>query len=70
MKHKTELRKGLARVTVQGSAPVGTEITVGDRTVGRLFTQSHGQGIAYLRHDWVVPAMQAGQAVVSPAAET
>ncbi len=70
MKHKTELRKGLARVTVQGSAPVGTEITVGDRTVGRLFTQSHGQGIAYLRHDWVVPAMQAGQAIVSPAAET
>jgi folate-binding protein YgfZ len=70
MKHKTELRKGLARVSVQGSAPVGTEITSGERTVGRLFTQSHGQGIAYLRHDWAAPDMQAGQAVVSPAVDT
>ena len=29
MKHKTELRKGLALVEVQGSAPVGTEIMAG-----------------------------------------
>jgi tRNA-modifying protein YgfZ len=67
MKHKTELRKGLVRVTVAGSAPVGTEITAGDRSVGRLFTQNHGHGIAYLRHDWAVPDMRAGEAVVSPA---
>ena len=70
MKHKTELRKGLARVSVQGAAPVGTDITAGERTVGRLFTQSQGQGIAYLRHDWAAPGMQAGQATVSPAAES
>jgi hypothetical protein len=69
MKHKTELRKGLARVSVQGSAPVGTDITAGERTVGRLYTQSNGHGIAYLRHDWVTPIMQAGAATVSPIAE-
>ncbi len=69
MKHKTELRKGLARVHVQGSAPVGTDITSGEKTVGRLFTQSQGQAIAYLRHDWAVPDMRAGQAIVSPATE-
>lgn len=70
MKHKTELRKGLARVSVQGSAPLGTEITAGDRTVGRLFTQSNGMGIAYLRHDWAVPGMKAAQAIVSPATDS
>lgn len=51
MKHKTELRKGLARVVIEGAAPVGTDITAGDKTVGRLFTQSGGHAIAYLRFD-------------------
>ncbi|OYW61413.1 MAG: folate-binding protein YgfZ [Rhodobacterales bacterium 12-65-15] len=66
MKHKTELRKGLVRVAVAGAAPVGTEITAGERTVGRLFTQSGGHAIAYLRHDWIQPQMQAGSAIVTP----
>jgi len=65
MKHKTDLRKGLVRVAVDGSSPLGTEITAGERTVGRLFTQSGGKGIAYLRHDWVLPQMLAGSAIVS-----
>jgi folate-binding protein YgfZ len=52
MKHKTELRKGLVRVAVEGMAPVGTEITGEDgRPAGVLYTQSGGFGIAYLRHD-------------------
>jgi tRNA-modifying protein YgfZ len=51
MKHKAELRKGLARVIMEGAAPVGTEITLGDKPVGRLFTRSGGHGIAYLRFD-------------------
>ncbi len=62
MKHKTDLRKGLARVVVEGSAPVGTDITVGEKTVGRLFTQSGGQAIAYLRFDQAMGDMQAGPA--------
>lgn len=51
MKHKTELRKGLVRVRVQGAAPVGTPILAGDKPAGTLFTQSGGYGIAYLRFD-------------------
>ncbi|MEN9060301.1 YgfZ/GcvT domain-containing protein [Ponticoccus litoralis] len=64
MKHKTELRKGLARVRVAGSAPVGTEITAGGKSVGTLFTQAGGQGLAYLRFDRAGPGMEAGGATV------
>lgn len=62
MKHKTELRKGLARVSVSAPVPVGTEITAGGKPVGTLFTQSDGAGIAYLRFDRAQGEMQAGTA--------
>ncbi|WP_170387458.1 CAF17-like 4Fe-4S cluster assembly/insertion protein YgfZ [Ruegeria atlantica] len=65
MKHKTELRKGLRSVRVDGSAPVGTEITVGGKPAGTLFTQSKGRGIAYLRFDRATGEMQAGDATVT-----
>ena len=65
MKHKTELRKGLRRVQVSGAAPVGTEITAGGKAVGTLFTQSNGQGIAYLRLDRAKGEMQAAEAKVT-----
>ncbi|WP_298847305.1 folate-binding protein [uncultured Ruegeria sp.] len=64
MKHKTELRKGLRRVNVEGSAPVGTEITANGKPVGTLHTQAGGQGIAYLRFDRAGDKMQAGDAMV------
>ncbi len=51
MKHKTELRKGLARVSIEGSAPVGTEIVADGKPAGTLFTQSRGHAIAWLRFD-------------------
>ena len=51
MKHKTELRKGLAQVDVSGSAPVGSDILAGEKTAGTLYTQAEGHGIAYLRFD-------------------
>ena len=66
MKHKTELRKGLLAVTVEGSAPVGTEILAGDRPAGTLYTQSGGRGIAYLRFDRTDAPLQAGEARVAP----
>jgi len=65
MKHKTELRKGLATVEVEGAAPVGTEILSGDRSVGTLYTQAAGRGIAYLRFDRAVGEMSAGDAKVT-----
>ncbi len=64
MKHKTELRKGLAKVAVEGSAPVGTDITVDDKPSGTLFTQAGGQGLAYLRFDRAGEDMRAGDAMV------
>ncbi|MDB6176826.1 folate-binding protein [Paracoccus sp. Z330] len=62
MKHKTELRKGLRTLTVEGSAEIGTPITLNDRTVGTLFTQAGGQGIAHLRFDRMGDGMMAENA--------
>ncbi len=51
MKHKTELKKGLATVFVAGTAPAGTPILSDGRPAGTLFTQSGERGIAFLRFD-------------------
>ncbi|MEL6585909.1 MAG: folate-binding protein [Pseudomonadota bacterium] len=51
MKHKTELRKGLARIRIEGSAAPGTPITSGGRPAGTLHTVSGDTGLAYLRFD-------------------
>jgi len=64
MKHKTELRKGLARVTVEGAAPVGTIIEAEGKEAGILYTQAGGAGIAWLRFDRAGGEMHAGDAVV------
>ncbi len=64
MKHKTELRKGLRQVVVQGEAPVGSQIMSAGKPVGTLFTQSGNQAIAYLRFDRASGDMQAGDAIV------
>lgn len=65
MKHKTELRKGLAQVAIAGAAPVGTSILAEGREVGRLFTQSGGRAIAHLRLDKAEGEMWAGTARVT-----
>jgi folate-binding protein YgfZ len=66
MKHKTELRKGLAKVRVEGSAPVGTGIITEDgREAGTLYTQADGQGLAYLRFDRAEGPLSAGEAQVA-----
>lgn len=64
MRHKTDLRKGLARVRIEGSAPVGTSITADDKPAGTLFTQADGGGIAYLRFNRAKGEMQAGDATL------
>jgi tRNA-modifying protein YgfZ len=63
MKHKTELRKGLVRVRLQGSAAAGAEITTEDgKAVGVLFTQRGDQAIAHLRLERAQGQLSAGQA--------
>ncbi|TVR46415.1 MAG: folate-binding protein [Rhodobacteraceae bacterium] len=65
MQHKTELRKGLTRVAITGSAPPGTEIMAGDRPAGVLHTQSGDRAIAYLRFDRAKDTLHAGTATVN-----
>lgn len=62
MKHKTQLRKGLRVVAIDGAAPVGSEILSAGKPAGTLFTQSNGQAIAYVRLDRAGDDMQAGDA--------
>ncbi|CAN0597314.1 unnamed protein product, partial [Ectocarpus sp. 12 AP-2014] len=66
MKHKTELRKGLARVSVEGQADPGTPITnEAGKEAGTLYSQSNGAGLAYLRFDRAGENMTASTAKVS-----
>ena len=60
MKHKTELRKGLRTLHIDGEAPVGTPILRDGKEVGTLYTQSGGRGIAYVRFDRLGEGMMAG----------
>ncbi|MEM9812504.1 MAG: folate-binding protein [Pseudomonadota bacterium] len=65
MKHKTELRKGLARVSVEGPPPPpGTEIRADGKPAGTLFTVAEGVGLAHLRFDRAGGEMQAGEATL------
>jgi len=65
MKHKTELRKGLAQVAIDGAAPVGTAILASGKPAGTLFTQSGGRALAYLRFDRAEGDMRAADAKIS-----
>lgn len=65
MKHKTELRKGLCRVQIDGDANSGDAITTDGKPVGTLHTVAGDQGIAYLRFDRANGVMQAGHATLT-----
>jgi tRNA-modifying protein YgfZ len=65
MRHKTELRKGLVRVDVEGEAPPGTPIQTDGRAVGVLYSQSEGRGIAHLRFARSEGEMRAGEARIT-----
>lgn len=64
MKHKTELRKGLVRVSVEGSAEPGTEIMANEKVAGVLHSVSGDKGLAYLRFDRASGLMNAGSAFI------
>lgn len=64
MKHKTELKKGLAQVAITGTAPVGTDITADGKAAGILYTQSGGHALAHLRFDRAAGDMEAGPATL------
>lgn len=65
MKHKTELRKGIVQVRIDGAASQGDEITKDGRAVGNLHTVSGDIGLAYLRFDRAEGEMSAGEATLT-----
>ena len=66
MHHKTELRKGLSRVSVSGGAEPGTPIQTEDgKSAGTLFTLVEGEGLAHLRFDRTSGPLDANGAKVS-----
>lgn len=66
MKHKTELRKGYATVSVSHEVPFGTMIQNEDgKEVGQVCSQSGGEAIAYLRFDRTQGNMNAGDATIT-----
>lgn len=66
MKHKTELRKGLTRLRIEGQTDIGTPITRDGREVGTVFTQSGGAALAHVRFDRLGDGMEAGAARLFP----
>lgn len=67
MKHKTELRKGLARLVLDGPAPPGTPVTLPDgREAGRLGTVAGNRALAFLRFDRMNNPLYAGTVAARP----
>lgn len=65
MKHKTELRKGLVRVAIDGPAKTGTPVLSEGKPAGHLLSVTGDEGIAYLRFDRATGTMRAGEATVT-----
>ena len=65
MKHKTELRKGLAQVEISAPVEPGTDITADGKPAGTIFTRTGTHALAYLRYDRAKSAMQPGDATVT-----
>lgn len=66
MKHKTELKKGLSRVRIEGEAPPGTPILSDGKEAGRLGSRSGDRALAWMRHDRAQGPMTAGAARLLP----
>lgn len=65
MKHKTELRKGLAQIRVSGDVVIGDDITKDGKAVGQIFTHAGDLALAYLRFDRANGEMKVGNATVT-----
>ncbi|MEO8529844.1 MAG: folate-binding protein [Deltaproteobacteria bacterium] len=66
MKHKTTLKKGIARLCLKGEAAPGTPITLDDgREIGTICTTSGPRALAWLRYDLAdLPMNAAGHGVL------
>ena len=64
MKHKTELRKGIAWAKMSKEVPLHTRITSGGKDIGFVCSQSAGEALIYIRYEKVGGKMLAGDAQV------
>jgi hypothetical protein len=62
MKHKTELRKGLVRLAIEGEAPPGTPILSDGKPAGTLHSAAAGRALAHMRLDRLEGTLTAGPA--------
>ena len=61
MKHKTKLRKGLAIVETTGRVPFNTPIYANNKIVGKVYSCTNSQALAYLRFEAALKKMMAGK---------
>lgn len=66
MKHKTTLKKGLTRLRINGTAPIGTAITVGGKPAGTLYSHNASHALAHMRFDRLAENLVAETATLSP----
>ena len=65
MKHKSKLRKGLALVGTKGSVAFDTPINANKKIVGKVFSSTKNQALAYLRFEFASQKMMAGEVEVT-----
>ena len=65
MKHKTQLRKGLARAALSKEVPLHTPITKEGKEIGFVCSQAAGLALIYLRFEKATGTLIAGDAVLS-----
>ena len=65
MRHKTKLRKGLAIVETTGRVPFDTPIYANNKIVGKVFSSTKNQALAYLRFEFASQKMMAGEIEVT-----
>lgn len=62
MRHKTELKKGLVKVRIEGDATAGSAIEFDGKPAGTLHSVNGTDGLAHVRFDRAGGEMQAGPA--------
>ena len=65
MKHKTKLRKGLARIRVSKEVDLHTPVFDGNKKIGFVGTQSGDKALAYIRYESLNEKLTAADAIVS-----
>ena len=65
MKHKTQLRKGLARASLSKEVPLHTPIIAEGKEIGFVCSQSAEQALIYIKFEKASGALSAGDAMMS-----